>query len=276
MPILYLCIMTVFPNSLMLLQEELIHHFDVGLAIKPLLALVYQLDIIDSEVTLIFYLSLHGDIVHTIGPSLDRKILHIDEDLFLTKPAIVLSRVAAALQKAKRIYARNTTLTRIDKNQAMSFQEENHLQAALPGKYRYGLFYQQELVSMAVFSGGRHMRDQPTTYRSFELLRFCHKTGVLVVGGLSKLIQGMMKQFRPDDVMTYVDRDWSDGTVYSRLGFDYSGMTPPQLFYIEPITRHRYDKKTYLTKGVLDKHDMSATACHKLSNLGSIKMRYRV
>jgi len=268
--------MTVLPHSLITLQEQLIRRFNIDLAVKSLSTFMYQLDMIDRELTLMFYLSLHGDVVHDMELSLERKTLHIDEDLFLTKPTIVLSRVAAALQQAKRIYARHTTLQRINKNQAMSFQEANHLQVALPGKYRYGLFYQQELISIAVFSGGRHMRNQPETYRSFELLRFCHQAGVLVVGGLSKLIRGMIKQFGPDDVMTYVDRDWSDGTAYSQLGFAYEGMVPPQLFYIEPFSHSRYGVKTYLAKVLLEKGDTQPTNYYKLTNLGSIKMRYRV
>ncbi|ULT28536.1 hypothetical protein KUH03_19615 [Sphingobacterium sp. E70] len=87
------------------------------------------------------------------------------------------------------------------------FLVEHHLQTALPGKYRYGLYEQGELVSIAVFSGGRRMNDKNEEYRSFELLRFCNKSGYNVIGGLSKLITAFAKDFHPGDIMTYTDRD---------------------------------------------------------------------
>lgn len=152
-------------------------------------------------------------------PNLTSRTIHIDEEDLRQSPDKIRQRLASLYHQGKTCYARQTVVARIDKRIALAFQAEHHLNAALPGKYRYGLFHQGELVSVAIFSGGRHMREQAETYRSFELLRFCHKSGLRVVGGLSKLIKSFVRDFSPADIMTYVDNDWSQNSSLQTLGF---------------------------------------------------------
>ena len=166
--------------------------------------------------------------------------IHIDEDRWLRHPSLLLNRIAAVAGQAHRIYARDTVASRIDKHVALSFQEEHHLQVALPGKYRFGLFHRGDLVAVAVFSGGRAMRDRDSGYRSFELLRFCHKQGRHVVGGFTKLLEAFRTVFLPADIMTYADKDWSDGHSYEATGFRRAGETDPQLFWVDRQTMRRY------------------------------------
>lgn len=171
------------------------------------------------------------------------RCIHIDEDTWMTRPSLLLTRLAALAGQASRIYARDTVASRIDKPMALSFQQEHHLQVPLPGKYRYGLFHEGELMAMAVFSGGRNMNGTPAGYRSFELLRFCHKQGVLVVGGFSKLLDAFQRVFHPGDIMTYADSDWSDGSSYETTGFKKAGYTDPQLFWVDTRTMSRYHER---------------------------------
>lgn len=93
-------------------------------------------------------------------------------------------------------------------------------------------------MSIAIFSGGRHMRDQAPDYRSFELVRFCHKAGYRVVGGLSKLLKAFIKDFKPHDIMTYVDRDWAQDSNLRTLGFEQRGHIAPQHFWVVGHQRH--------------------------------------
>ena len=159
------------------------------------------------------------------------KTFHIDIDQVLSDSKKIISRLVVLLGKGRSVYARKTVVARIDKKVALEFQTDHHLQSALAGKYRYGLFFNGELVSIAIFSGGRHMRDKSAKYRSFELLRFCHKSGLRVVGGLSKLIQAFIKDFSPNDIMTYVDRDWTHLSNLHTIGFSERGQTSPQRFW---------------------------------------------
>lgn len=200
------------------------------------------------------------------------RYIHVDEDIWATQANLLLNRVAALAGQASRIYARDTVAARIDKDVALGFQQAHHLQVPLPGKYRFGLFHQGELVAISVFSGGRKMADKREGYRSFELLRFCHKQTVHVVGGFSKLLDAFQRVFDPGDIMTYADKDWSDGSIYEQMGFARVGETEPQLFWIDTRTLKRYHERA-LTPVLRE-----ATADHRrqqgylpIYNSGSIK-----
>ena len=159
--------------------------------------------------------------------------IHLDVDLLASSLSKIVQRVKGLHGLGERIFARQAVVARIDKRIAMEFLEEHHLQVALAGKYRYGLFYQGELVSVAVFSGGRKMNQMQSDYRSFELLRFCHKSDLAVIGGISKLIQAFVKDFNPQDIMTYSDKDWGGESSLQKIGFVIEGETAPQRFYIQ-------------------------------------------
>jgi len=201
------------------------------------------------------------------------KSIHLDEDLWVRNPKGLISRLRAQAGQARKVNARDTVISRIDKKQAMQFQAEHHLNVALPGKYRFGLFLQGELVSVAVFSGGRKMRGQAPEYRSFELLRTCHKNGLIVVGGLSKLIRHFEEHFQPGDLMTYVDKDWSGGQSYLQLGFHIVGELPPQEFWIDSHTLQRYTSFD-LPPGLasMDPEIRRANGWRRLYNSGSLKL----
>jgi len=158
--------------------------------------------------------------------------IHIDIDQVSNDSSKIIKRIRGLHGLGERVYARQTVVARVDKRNALHFLEEHHLNMAFPGKYRYGLYLKGELVSVAVFSGGRHMRDLGDAYRSFELIRFCHKGDLLVVGGLSKLIKAFVKDFNPQDIMTYADLDWTQESSLAAIGFVAIDKTIPQQFYV--------------------------------------------
>jgi hypothetical protein len=193
------------------------------------------------------------------------KIIHLWEDVWYAKKEIVQSRLRAALGDSQRIPARLTKVRRIDKPTLDAFIEANHLQVSTSAKYKYGLFLPKNyerilnkenplihpmietlahsseiLVAVASFSGGKNIVRDGQTYRSFELIRFANCLHCTVVGGLDKLLKAFTKELNPDDIMTYADRDWSDGGGYERLGFERIGTTPPQIFYVNPDTWERH------------------------------------
>ena len=219
----------------------------------------------------LFYYGIGAEERLRNGPA--SKSIHLDEDLWVSNPKGLIARLRAQAGQARKVNARDTVISRIDKRQALQFQAEHHLNVALPGKYRFGLYLQGELVSVGVFSGGRKMRGQAPEYRSFELLRTCHKNGLIVVGGLSKLIRHFEKSFSPGDIMTYVDKDWSDGQSYLLLGFRLAGELPPQEFWIDSRTLLRY---TYFDLpnefASMDPDTRRAKGLHRLYNSGSLKL----
>lgn len=190
-------------------------------------------------------------------------VLHIDIDQLVSSQAKIVRRIKVLYGLGDRIYARQTVVARIDKSVSMSFLEEHHVNIAVAGKYRYGLFYKGELVSIAVFSGGRLMRDEKVGYRSFELIRFCHKADLLVVGGLSKLLKAFIKDFNPQDIMTYADLDWTTESSLGKIGFDIIERTAPQQFFVENNVR----------KSLLERQKEEG---YLVTNRGSLKLKLRV
>lgn len=176
----------------------------------------------------------------------ERRRISINEGQLNYEFEKIKNRLKVLSGKAKKIYARQTVLARIDKSQAMEFQQEHHLQVAMPGKYRYGLYLKGELVSIAIFSGGRKMRNQKDDYRSFELIRFCHKSDYLVIGGISKLIKGFIDDFHPGDIMTYVDKDWSQDSSLKTIGFEEKGEKAGGEFWVSSGIQYPISNKAAL------------------------------
>jgi hypothetical protein len=192
-----------------------------------------------------------------------QRVVHLWEDVERQKPDVVASRLAALRGESVRVPGRITQVRRIDKATAMGFLEQHHLQVPLPGKVRYGLFLPQRyfrvlpptypgnvpdtnelLLAVATFAQPRQMTREGQPHRSAELLRFANRLRTTVVGGLDKLLTTYLRNHPADDLMTYADRDWSDGASYRRLGFEAISDTPPQCFWLDPATQVRYAKNS--------------------------------
>ncbi len=195
------------------------------------------------------------------------RVVHLWEDVWRSRPALVRSRLNALAGWSVRIPARLTQLRRIDRATASAFLSEHHLQVVTSAKYNYGLwlpvryfrvlpneFLQAQspiptsdwLVAVASFSQPRTILRLGQLSRSYELVRFANRQDTTVVGGLDKLLRGFMLAHAPTepgtitDLMTYADRDWSDGRGYARLGFTNMGVVPSQSFWLDPATLVRH------------------------------------
>ncbi len=194
----------------------------------------------------------------------NQRIIHLWEDVYLSKKILVESRILAILGIFTRLHGRHCIVKRIDKPTADNFLKNNHLQGEVSAKLRYGLFLKPQyierfgmvvcgdtdngsskitvplLIAVATFSGGRTMKmGERIGTRSYELIRFASLQGHVVVGGMDKLLKAFSEEHQPDDIMTYADRDWSDGRSYDKLGFTKIENSSPQIFYIDLNTSER-------------------------------------
>ncbi len=160
------------------------------------------------------------------------KLVQLWEDVWRSRPEQVLARIKSLLGQNTRIHGRKTKVIKIAKPVADTFLNENHLQGTVSSRYKIGLFEKEELVAVATFSALRKM-NHSENYKSAELIRFSVKAGYSVTGGLSKLIAYFAENQRPNDVMTYADRDWSAGEAYSALGFMLTGILEPQIYLLD-------------------------------------------
>jgi len=167
------------------------------------------------------------------------KIIQLWEDQWNFHNEKIRSKIRSLLGITKRIHGRETKLISIDNNRLMEFLEVNHLNVPIKGKYKYGLEKDQELMAVMSFSKGRQIDRENVVYNSYELLRFCNMLDTTVVGGFSKLLSHFTIIQNPDDVMTYVDCDWSDGQSFLAMGFEYSETIPAFEFWLNTKTGDR-------------------------------------
>lgn len=159
------------------------------------------------------------------------KLIHLWEDVWLTKRDKVIFRLNSLRGLNQTLHGRKTIIHKIDKPTANKFLNENHLQGAVNSRYKYGLYYLDELVAVATFSALRKM-NHSEDYKSIELIRFAVLGGFSITGGLSKLLKHLKTLLHPDDIMTYADCDWSSGDAYIKLGFEQVATLQPQYFVL--------------------------------------------
>ncbi len=184
----------------------------------------------------------------------NQRIIHLWEDVWIDKQDLVQSRILAMIGKFSRLNARHCFIERIDMPTADKFLNDNHLQGSVKAKFKYGLFLktqyvekfldkrsiENELIAVATFSGGRTFKEgERKGFRSYELIRFASLKGFVVVGGMDKLLKAFIAEHSPDDIMSYADRDWSDGRSYLKLGFSKIGLSKPQCFVLDKKSNQR-------------------------------------
>ena len=176
------------------------------------------------------------------NPSL--QIVHLHEDIWQHRGDICRSRLLARLGRlGSRTFARKTIAKRISAEVYVPFLEDHHLWGPTRAKHAYGLHCVTtgELMAVATFSARRHVIRGGVRHRSHELLRCCAKRDGHVVGGISKLIAAFIKDHRPDDIVTVIDRDWGTGSKsWHLLGFETVQTMPPLPMAIgeDGIRRH--------------------------------------
>ena len=207
-------------------------------------------------------------------------LVHLWEDVWLFNQTGVLSRVKSFLGLNQTFHARKAKLVEVELAQATEFFNAYHLQGFVKAKYYYGLMVDHELITMASFSDLRPMKSKGNHYTSAELIRFASKEGYTVTGGLSKLIKHFMNLKKPNDLMSYADRDWSLGKAYDKLGFELTATTEPAHLFVDEKTRlryfpHRLPKKVLLSfagqkKLNLDEY-LAKNGFVKVFNTGNLK-----
>lgn len=160
------------------------------------------------------------------------RLIYIWEDWWVRRQEIVKSMLSAILGKTQnKIHARLCTVREIDDKTAREFLRQTHIQGECVSKVRLGLFYGDTLVSVMTFGGLRRYLGNKNVAGSWELLRFSTKLHTTVTGGASKLFTFFIRNYMPKYILSYANRDWSNGVVYGHLGFSLIGETPPGYFY---------------------------------------------
>ena len=172
------------------------------------------------------------------------KILPLD--LLVTAPNKIAAMVLSRLGLNKVIFARKCEMKKVARDEAAQFIDTYHFLNYTASTLNFGLFLEQELLAIASFSSGRKMHRLPEYLRCFELMRFCCLPGITVAGGLTRLVKNFCIEKKAGDVMTYVDRQFSDGRAFAKAGFVRVGETPPISFLVNRQTFERVPFKEIL------------------------------
>jgi len=178
------------------------------------------------------------------------ELIHIFEDEWVYRKNIVKSILLNKIGVSKnKIFARKTIIKEIDAKIAKDFLEKNHIQGYSNSSIKIGLFYDENLVSVMLFTkkkiGGR------ISFDGYELSRFASKLNTNVIGGANKLLKYFEKTYKPIEIRSYADRRWFNGDLYKILGFDHTHTNKPSYWYVIGDTRKH---KSLFTKNKLEKH----------------------
>lgn len=193
------------------------------------------------------------------------RLIHIWEDWVKNKPEIVESILLSKLGLiGNTIYARKCIIKEVDSKTCNDFLEANHIQGKSASKIKLGLYYNDQLVSVMTFSPPRINMGSKNHKCQWELVRFCNKINLRVIGGASKLLKYFIKNYNPESIVSFSMNDISTGELYDYLGFINNGKINQSYWYIESNTLKRYHRSSFskheiVRRGWRDKVDNTWT-----------------
>jgi hypothetical protein len=155
------------------------------------------------------------------------QLIHVFEQEWLEKQEIVKSIIATRLGIGKSIYARKLRVIEVDHKSKSEFLQRNHLQGDDRSGIRIGLIDDDgQILSLMTFCKSRYDKNF-----QYELSRFCNVLNARVVGGASKMFSYFIKRYNPVSVVSYSDKRWFTGGIYTSIGMTQKDDTPPSYSY---------------------------------------------
>jgi hypothetical protein len=203
------------------------------------------------------------------------RIVNIWEDDWIHKKEIIKSQIINLIGNTKNnIFARKCQIKELtDVKLVRDFIDSNHIQGFTNSSKKIGLYYKNELVSIMTFDNleGRKRME----IGNWNINRFCNKINTNVVGGASKLLSYFIKKYGPKRIISYADKDWSNGKLYDKLGFEKVSDTVPDYKYIVNKKRvHKSNfKKSKLMSNLSESEEMKNKGINKVWDCGKIKFQ---
>lgn len=144
------------------------------------------------------------------------------------KREIWQSIIKNKLNFSQKYYARVCSVQEISPTDKNIFLQQNHIQGTDKSKISLGLFFNKELLSVMTFS---HPRFTKKLNIDYELVRFCNKKNITVIGGASKILSYFERKYNPKGIVSYADLRRGQGNMYLKLGFNFNHVTLPNYFY---------------------------------------------
>ena len=160
------------------------------------------------------------------------KLIQIFEDEWLTQKNIVKSLLRSKLNITNKIYAENTKILEISKDQANEFYQKNHILGKTPASLLHlALIYQNEIVAVMSFS---KLTINCENSNFWQVDRYASVLDTTVIGGMSKLFRCFVERYSSvAEIISMCDLRYDDGETYLNLGFKLEKITTPNCFYIK-------------------------------------------
>lgn len=181
------------------------------------------------------------------------RLLQFWDYQWIQKQVICKSIIKSHLGINTRIYARKCTIVPLSYKEFSEFMMENHIHGTSKASIRYGLTYDDTLVSVIGFSKSRYNKNY-----DYELVRYANKLDTNIIGGFSKLL----KHSKLHNVISYCDLMLFSGGMYSSTGFVQLTNSKPGFSYAKGnIIKSRESMQNHKLQKVLKTydHDISAS-----------------
>ncbi len=183
----------------------------------------------------------------------------------------------------KVLYARNTHTEHIDKKSCSDFLNQYHLQSSIGSYDNISLIdSNNDIVGVLTFGKPRFSNSN----YDYEIYRLVFKSGYAISGGAEKLFSTFIKEYKPNNIITYCDITKFTGNVYTRLGFKSIKITQPNYVWVKPgrgeyISRYGTMKKDLIADGLdiygsSEDEIMENIGYVKVYNSGNIKFEWEV
>lgn len=170
------------------------------------------------------------------------QLIHIFDFNFVGNESKWFNFIKAKCKKiTNKIYAKNCIVKSIDR-EYLSFINSYSFNIH-DSNIKYGLFYNDELVSIIGVS---------IINNEYWLDNYATKFDLVVVGGLSKLINYFVVKYQPKQIKCNLDRCYNDGKLLEKIGFKLIDTLAPDCVYLKPnsfFTNKDYHENHYKVWG---------------------------
>ena len=156
------------------------------------------------------------------------------------------------------IGARKCIVKDVSNSEAYHFLQTNHIQGGVKNGYNIGLYYNNELVEVMTFGSLRKSMGSNPISGHYEIYRVCSKLGYNIQGGFSKLLKHFENTYKPIQIITYANLDYTYGNVYNKTGFHKDKISKPTYTWVVNGQRkHRTNFRKSKLKECIDNPDLT-------------------
>ena len=189
-------------------------------------------------------------------------LLQVWEDDWSLRPEIVKEHIRQVLgvSEVGKVYARNTEIQVLNHQTAHPFLNAYHIQGKANASIYLGLIHENSVVAVAAFlkSG-----------EDLTLTRYA--TSCNVVGGHSKLVRYVERNYTYRNLVTFADITFGSGGLYKTTGWVEDKLLRPDYSYVIRNSRvHKFNYRVQRFKtdsGLLFEEGMTESELAELNNL---------